>query len=229
MGSASKLVVIGATAYPETAEIIRDINQDRRTYEVIAILDDNSKLHGQAIEDVPVVGGLERAIDFSNAQFVFCIGSAQLRMARYEILRKLGIETTRFQTLIHPAAKVYSNACIGNGTIVFPHATIFCGARVSNFVQVLATSVVGVRNILSEGALVASLVTTGSDVHIGAYSHIGTGSVIVDGISVGPGAQVGAGSVVLRDIPTGAFCLGNPAKVIRVEDVPGAIQSIHAE
>lgn len=44
---------------------------------------------------------------------------------------------------------------------------------------------------------------------------IGANATIVCGVTIGEGALVGAGSVVIRDVPAGAFVAGNPARVIR--------------
>ena len=56
-----KLVILGASAYPEICEIIYDINKIKKTYEVICLLDDNEKLHNKKIEGVEVKGPLNLA------------------------------------------------------------------------------------------------------------------------------------------------------------------------
>jgi acetyltransferase-like isoleucine patch superfamily enzyme len=51
-------------------------------------------------------------------------------------------------------------------------------------------------------------------VFIGAYTFIGTSSVILPGVRIGKGCIIGAGSVVTHDIPDYAIAVGNPARVI---------------
>jgi acetyltransferase-like isoleucine patch superfamily enzyme len=51
-------------------------------------------------------------------------------------------------------------------------------------------------------------------VFIGAYTFIGTSSVILPGVSIGKGCIVGAGSVVSKNIPDYSIVVGNPAKII---------------
>lgn len=53
------------------------------------------------------------------------------------------------------------------------------------------------------------------DVHIGAGTWIGAGTVILPGVSIGENTVIGAGSVVTRDIPANTVAYGNPCKVIR--------------
>ena len=59
----------------------------------------------------------------------------------------------------------------------------------------------------------------GQGVHIGDYTWIGMGSIILPGVTLGPRTIVGAGSVVTKSFPDG-FCIiaGNPAKLIKTLD-----------
>jgi len=53
---------------------------------------------------------------------------------------------------------------------------------------------------------------------IGNYVDIGSNVVIIGSITVGDHAVIGAGSVVVKDVPEGAVVVGNPARVIRVNN-----------
>lgn len=52
-------------------------------------------------------------------------------------------------------------------------------------------------------------------VTIGKNCWIGANVVVCPGVSIGEGCVIGAGSVVTRDIPSGTFAAGVPARVIR--------------
>ena len=221
--SPTELVFLGATAFREIAEIVRDINRIEPRYSIRAILDDNQRLHGTKIEGTPVVGPLEECRRFADAQFVMGIGSYKTRLIRHAIIERLGLPDDRYATLIHPRAKIYPTAEIGAGCIVHFGAVVAGDAVLEPFAQVLFNSVVGVANRICRGALLASLVSTAGGVTIGHYAHLGTTSAVADGLSVAAGAQVAIGGVVLRDVPLGAFMLGNPAQKIRVEPVDDAI------
>jgi maltose O-acetyltransferase len=50
---------------------------------------------------------------------------------------------------------------------------------------------------------------------IGDNAWLGGGVIVSGGASIGANTVVGAGSVVTRDLPSGVFAAGNPARVIR--------------
>ena len=76
------------------------------------------------------------------------------------------------------------------------------------------TTTIGVKETLPLGTQAAPII--GDDVDIGA--HV----IILGPITVGSGARIGAGSVVIRDVPSGATVVGNPARVIHLAATPEA-------
>jgi UDP-2-acetamido-3-amino-2,3-dideoxy-glucuronate N-acetyltransferase len=54
------------------------------------------------------------------------------------------------------------------------------------------------------------------------HASIGAGAVILPGMTIGHHAMVGAGAVVTRPVPPYALVAGNPARVVRYLDQPGA-------
>ena len=74
--------------------------------------------------------------------------------------------------------------------------------------------------VLEDGATLASTVTMGGHVLVGAGANLGLGTVIHQRRIIGPGAMVGMGSVVTRDVPPFALVYGNPA-VLRGANVVG--------
>ena len=208
-----KLVVLGATSYSEVAGIIYDINQIEEKYEVIAILDDNVELHGTKFEGIEVKGNLELVHDFTgDISFVFAIGHYPTRITRYFILERLRLPDNRFETLIHPDAKIYPTSTIGYGCIIHKGTIVYNNCIISPYVLIIANTIIGNRNVVGRGAIVASMVSTTGRVKIGNFSFIGTGSLIAENVEIGPGAMIGMGSLILRDVKPGHYTMGNPPK-----------------
>ena len=57
----------------------------------------------------------------------------------------------------------------------------------------------------------------GNDIVIGKCCFIGSRTIIIKNVTIGDYVLIGAGSVVTKDIPSGCFAAGNPARVIRTE------------
>lgn len=51
-------------------------------------------------------------------------------------------------------------------------------------------------------------------VNIGAFSFIGTSSIILPGVTIGTGCIIGAGSLVNKNIPDYSIAVGNPIRII---------------
>lgn len=70
-------------------------------------------------------------------------------------------------------------------------------------------------------------------VTIGHDCWFGANVVVCPGVTIGENCVIGAGSVVTRDIPTGSFAAGNPARVIRpitaADTVRGRFPGIRGE
>jgi len=56
--------------------------------------------------------------------------------------------------------------------------------------------------------------STKGDITIGHDVWIGQNATILSGVTVGNGAVIGAASVVAKDIPNYAICVGNPSRII---------------
>jgi acetyltransferase-like isoleucine patch superfamily enzyme len=68
--------------------------------------------------------------------------------------------------------------------------------------------------------MITSLVVVLSNAKIGMAAFIGSCSCITENVSIGKGVMIGAGTIISRDIPDGAFFLGNPARMINKIELP---------
>lgn len=56
------------------------------------------------------------------------------------------------------------------------------------------------------------------NVTIGEGTHVGMGASIIQGIKIGKWCTIGAGAVIIQDIPDGATVVGNPGKIIKINN-----------
>jgi len=80
-----KLVIIGGSlAYWEISELINDINEQKPSYEVIGILDDNAALQGLKYHQHVVDGPIDKAKEYpADVKFIFC---ERRRIEDYEVV-----------------------------------------------------------------------------------------------------------------------------------------------
>jgi acetyltransferase-like isoleucine patch superfamily enzyme len=89
---------------------------------------------------------------------------------------------------------------IGDGVRIATHAVLVPGNHLFDDLS---------RPFIEQGASSKGIV-------IGDNVWIGAGVKVLDGVTVGAGAVLGAGTVVTRDVPKDAVCVGIPARCIRV-------------
>jgi acetyltransferase EpsM len=173
---------------------------------VKGFIDDDSQK--KRLNDLPVFN--RSYIRPEMDKVVFGIGENNIRKHLAEILKY------NYLTVIHPSAAISPFVQIGQGTVIFHNTVVQSGTIVGNHC-ILNTKasidhdcVIGDFAHISPGAILCGNVT------IGESSWIGAGSVIIQGIKVGKNALIGAGSVVIRDVPDNSVIVGNPGRVIKL-------------
>jgi len=106
-------------------------------------------------------------------------------------------------------------ATLQEGVIAIPGTVVNRDARVGRGVILNTLCSVGHDCSIGDFAQIAPGVNLGGAAVIGEGVFLGIGTKVVPEAQVGAWSIVGAGSVVLNDLPGGAFCHGSPARVIR--------------
>jgi acetyltransferase-like isoleucine patch superfamily enzyme len=77
---------------------------------------------------------------------------------------------------------------------------------------------IGARSYVASGALVLTHDYCRGlhlETRIGDCCFIGANAIVMPGVTVGDSTIIGAGAIVTKDVPSGCFVAGNPARVIR--------------
>lgn len=106
------------------------------------------------------------------------------------------------------SCEIPSGVSIGKGT-VFCHFGLGCvlhnRTKIGDNCKIYQNVTIGSRNSIGPP-------------EIGNNVLIGAGAILLGKIVVGNGASIGAGSIVLEDVPENAVVVGNPAKIIKVNN-----------
>jgi sugar O-acyltransferase (sialic acid O-acetyltransferase NeuD family) len=211
-----KILIIGAGGSgKEIVQLIKDINKENKTWEMIGYLDDNEKLHGKTINGIPVIGSLDLIPAFPEDYYYICsIGDPGIKQ---KVLQKCYAmkPTIYFATLIHPSAIIGDENQIFAGTIICARTVITTNIKIGKHVLINYGTTIGHDTTIGDYCAILPGVNISGNVTIASGVSIGANSVVIPGVSIGIDTTIGAGSVVIRSIPDHCTAVGAPAKPIK--------------
>lgn len=118
---------------------------------------------------------------------------------------------------------VMDDVTIGDGALLSPFVTITSNIQIGQYFHGNLYSYVEHDCSIGDFVTFAPGVKCNGNVVVEDHAYIGAGAILRQGkpgspLRVGRGAVVGMGAVVLDDVPENAVVVGNPAKVIRLND-----------
>ena len=123
-------------------------------------------------------------------------------------------ENLEYYRLVHLGnLEILDNVDIGTNTSILrgilETTKIGSGTKIGNNVNI------GHNVIIGQGCYISSGVTIGGACIIGDNCWISPGVVISDHINIGSNSNIGVGSVVIKEVLSDSFYLGNPARKIK--------------
>jgi sugar O-acyltransferase (sialic acid O-acetyltransferase NeuD family) len=134
-------------------------------------------------------------------------------IARAEIGSFLKQSGLKPYTAIHSTAFVAKNCIIGEGVQILANSSVCAKVQIGKYCIINTAAsidhecVIGDNVHIGPGAKLAGCVTIGNNV------FIGINATILPRVYVGENAIIGAGAVVLKDVPSNATVVGNPARL----------------
>jgi len=217
--TARPLLLVGAGGLArETLAACRATNaaHNAPVWNVLGMLDDNPERHGEIVDGVPVLGPAEAVHEYRSAQVVLCTASSRNQTSRRTIARRLGIETERYGTVVHPMASVAPGVEVGSGSILLAFTAITAPQRIGGHVVLMPHCTVTHDDQVSDYVTFASRVALAGNVTVGEATYLGSGCLVREGLTIGEHAVIGMGSVVLDNVPAYEVWVGNPARRLRV-------------
>lgn len=116
---------------------------------------------------------------------------------------------------------ICANVLIESDVVIGDNVTIKSGVQLWNGLRVEDNVFIGPNVTFTNDKMPRSKVYPEqflqTVIRVGA--SVGGGAVILPGITIGENAMIGAGAVVIKDVPSNALVIGNPARVIRYLEV----------
>ncbi|MEV7891044.1 acetyltransferase [Streptomyces sp. NPDC002817] len=213
----NELVIIGAGGFArETAQAVHDAGE----LKLLGHLDDNPALHGTEVDGVPVLGDCDLVRGLPEARVVICVGNPRDYAARARLVRRLGLPTDRYATVVHPTAVVSATSEVGPGSVLLAHCVLTAAVRVGAQVAVMPHVILTHDDVVEDYATLTSGVRLGGGVRLERGAYVGSGALVREGTTVGAWSQIGMGSSVLGDVPPGEVWVGSPARRLRAAEAP---------
>ena len=183
--------------------------------EIAGVIDDDEEKLGQQVLGVPVVGSCAQLFSLA-ARYrvdgtVLAIGENYIREQLFRRIKGAGLAVLR---VIHPSACISRFAVLGEGVVLLAGSVINPGAVVGDNVCVNTCASIDHDCQLEYSCHVFPNATLAGGVHVGEYSYIGAGAVVIPNRKIGRFAYVGAGAVVIDDVSDGVKVAGVPAHKI---------------
>jgi sugar O-acyltransferase (sialic acid O-acetyltransferase NeuD family) len=208
------IVIIGSSGH---AKVVIDIVLKQGKYNIVGLLD-RFRLVGEKTMGFPILGKEEDLPKLESAHkikgVIIAIGDNVVRGRVSEVIRKLCPEI-KFVSAIHPTAIIALKSKIGEGTVLMAGCLVGTCSAVGRFCIVNTNASLDHDSVLEDYASIAPNATTAGNCHIGQFSIISIGAVLLHGIQIGEHTLIGAGSIVTTSIKSYVTAYGSPAKFIR--------------
>ena len=157
----------------------------------------------------------------TKVRFLVSIGGGRgaIRVQLHELMQGRGLVPIR---AVHPTAFVAGSAALGEGSMVFAQAAVCVDVQIGRCCIINTKASIDHECVLEDGVSIGPGATLAGLVSVGRNADIYTGAVILPRVRIGCGAVVGAGAVVTRDVPDYAVVVGNPARILRIDDAASA-------
>lgn len=213
-----KIVLIGAGGFGRevAGTIIRMINIEKPTYQLLGFLDDGKQYHdGMMIDGYPWLGNHNWILDHKEDVVCTCtIANAEVKAI---IQRELTEKGVQFETLRCPEPYTYVApwSKIGPGCVIYGSAEISVNCRLGAGVVLNSGVKIGHDVIIGDYTTIMPDTGISGNCVIGEKVEIGGHAYIIPGRKVGDDAKIAAGSIVFTHVKAGTTVLGNPAKRMR--------------
>ncbi|MBR9853721.1 MAG: acetyltransferase [Algicola sp.] len=176
--------------------------------------DKPSNVHS-AYQNTNVESGAREGLDsfpHEGEPVIIAVGN---NLQRAEIAKFL---KSTFEKAIHPSSIIAESATVGEGTVVFAGAIIQPNTKVGKHVIVNTAASIDHDNIIDDYAHISPKAALCGHVEVGEGSHVGVGAVVIPKVKIGKWCTIGAGTVVIRDVPDYATVVGNPGRIIKINN-----------
>lgn len=215
-----RVIVFGAGGH---AKVVVDVLEQMESYQIVGLVDDSLELKGTVRGGYSVLGNKDDLAGMSGAGIdgvIVALGDNYRRKLVCEDLERMGFTLI---SAIHPSAVIGSRVRIGAGTLVVAGVVVNVDAEIGENVIVNTGATIDHDCRIEAHVHLSPGVHLAGRVSVGALTHIGIGAVVLPNLTIGQNCIVGAGTVVRDDIPDNVVVVGNPARILKQNEVSSGL------
>lgn len=216
-----KIYFLGA-ANPETIRMIRAVQRSTPNAAFVGFLDNDPAKAGTDFYGYPVMGGLELVTSLAGADVGFVNLITGNTRTRHETTQEILARGGQLANFIHPSIDLTMTR-LGIGLYLQEAVQLQAEVEVGDNTSMHMGAVVGHESKVGRSVFIAHAVSISGCCTIGDGTFVGTNATILPRTKIGKWAMIGAGCVVTKDVPDYAVVVGNPGKVIRINEEPRAV------
>ena len=212
-----RVFFIGA-ANPETIRMIGAIQRVSPDFEGCGFIDNDETKRGTSFYGLPVLGGIDCVPTLlgDDVRFVNLITGSTV--ARYEVTLDAVSKGAVLTNFIHPSVDLTMTRW-GLGNYIQEGVITQAEVEVGDNSSIHIGTLIGHESKIGNSVFIAHAVSISGCCQIGDGCFIGTNATILPRTKIGKWSIIGAGAVVTKDVPDYSVAVGNPAKIIRSNDV----------
>ena len=208
------LLIIGTGGFAREASAAVWADPERR-WQLVGFLDDDPSRVGTVVGGAEVLGPTEAVADYPEASVVVCTGNPRDYASRYRIVHRLGLDTERYATIVHPSVSLGHGSHVGHGSVLLAQVVLTADVTIGTHVACMPHVTLTHDDVVGSFSTIASGVSVGGSAHVGTGAYLGAAAVLREGVTIGDWSLVGAGSLVLADLPARCVAFGHPARPVR--------------
>lgn len=212
-----KILLIGASGLAR--EVLALVHSGTSRV-VFGVLDDGWADMAESFAGVPVLGSIERAIEYIDIKLLVCVGSGTAREKIVERLAVLGVGPDSYTTVVDPSVSNQGSSPVGPGSILLANTVLTADVTVGRHVVIMPNVTLTHGDRIGDFATIAAGVALGGDVSIGRGAYIGMNASVRQRLDVGAYSVLGMGAALLTPLPEYQIWAGVPAGRLNPPDSP---------
>jgi len=207
MSLTNRIFLYGASGHAKV--ICESLESQRRI--PYGLIDDNPNV--TSLLDYPVYNTLQQAAVEPDDEFIISIGSNRIRKM---VAQKLS--GVKFTQAIHTSAVISPRSSMGQGTVVMANVSVNVHSTIGEHVILNTNCSIDHDCVVSNFVHISPNVALAGDVQVGEGTQVGIGACVKQGIRIGKWVMIGAGAVIIKDVPDYAVVVGNPGRIIKMNE-----------